>query len=87
MLKGRGKGNWKGSQNPRLKKKSCSNIHTINDRGIHEILESFGGSSVAGGTFISAFLKYPLTSVMLKDLRMQISQLQMPKYLLGTLPK
>lgn len=47
MLKGRGnnKGNWKGAQNPRLKKKSYSNIHTINDRGIHEIFESFGGSA------------------------------------------
>jgi hypothetical protein len=48
MLKDRGnKGSWKGAQNPRLKKKSYGNIHTINDRGIHEIFESFGGASAA----------------------------------------
>ena len=40
MLKDRGhKGSWKGggSNNPRTKKKSYGNIHSINDRGIHEI--------------------------------------------------
>ena len=40
MLKDRGhKGSWKGSgsSNPRTKKKSYGNIHSINDRGIHEI--------------------------------------------------
>ena len=45
MLKDRGhKGSWKGASNPnRTKKKSYGNIHSINDRGIHEIYESFGG--------------------------------------------
>ena len=40
MLKDRGhKGSWKGggSNNQRTKKKSYGNIHSINDRGIHEI--------------------------------------------------
>lgn len=43
MLKDRGhKGSWKGASNPaRTKKKSYGNIHSINDRGIHEIYESF----------------------------------------------
>ena len=53
MLKDRGnKGSWKGSQNPRLKKKSYGNIYTINDRGIHEIFESFGGGGPPGSPSI-----------------------------------
>ncbi len=49
MLKDRSnKGSWKGAQNPRLKKKSYGNIYTINDRGIHEIFESFGPGGAAG---------------------------------------
>ena len=57
MLKDRGnKGSWKGGQNPRLKKKSYGNIYTINDRGIHEIFESFGGSGVAGGSSLGSGL-------------------------------
>jgi hypothetical protein len=49
MLKDRGhKGSWKGAtNNQRTKKKSYGNIHTINDRGIHEIHEMLGG--VANG--------------------------------------
>ncbi len=60
MLKDRGhKGSWKGTANPsRAKKKSYGNIHSINDRGIAEIYESFGTnpasslvtSSVGGGS-------------------------------------
>ena len=51
MLKDRSnKGSWKGAQNPRLKKKSYGNIYTINDRGIHEIFESFGGVVGPSGT-------------------------------------
>jgi hypothetical protein len=47
MLKDRGhKGSWKGSSNQsRTKKKSYGNIHSINDRGIHEIYESIGNSA------------------------------------------
>ena len=47
MLKDRGhKGSWKGASNPnRTKKKSYGNIHSINDRGIHEIYESFGSNA------------------------------------------
>ena len=48
MLKDRGhKGSWKGASNPnnRSKKKSYGNIHSINDRGIHEIYESFGNET------------------------------------------
>ena len=42
MLKDRGhKGSWKGgghsNNHARAKKKSYGNIHSINDRGIHEI--------------------------------------------------
>ena len=43
MLKDRGhKGSWKGgghsnNHHARAKKKSYGNIHSINDRGIHEI--------------------------------------------------
>ena len=41
MLKDRGhKGSWKGggsNNHARTKKKSYGNIHSINDRGIHEI--------------------------------------------------
>ena len=49
MLKDRGhKGSWKGNMagvsNARMKKKSYGNIHSINDRGIHEIYETLGGS-------------------------------------------
>ena len=49
MLKDRGhKGSWKGNvsgvSNARMKKKSYGNIHSINDRGIHEIYETLGGS-------------------------------------------
>ena len=49
MLKDRGhKGSWKGSaSSQRTKKKSYGNIHSINDRGIHEIHEMLGG--VANG--------------------------------------
>ena len=49
MLKDRGhKGSWKGGANhQRMKKKSYGNIHSINDRGIHEIYETLGG--VANG--------------------------------------
>ena len=52
MLKDRGhKGSWKGvggsGGQSRMKKKSYGNIHTINDRGIHEIYESLG--TVANG--------------------------------------
>ena len=52
MLKDRGhKGSWKGASNPnRTKKKSYGNIHSINDRGIHEIYESFGGASDGSGS-------------------------------------
>eukprot|EP00095_Tigriopus_kingsejongensis_P008940 snap_masked-scaffold199_size265817-processed-gene-1.12 protein:Tk08940 transcript:snap_masked-scaffold199_size265817-processed-gene-1.12-mRNA-1 annotation:"1-phosphatidylinositol -bisphosphate phosphodiesterase epsilon-1-like" len=54
MLKDRThKGSWKGvANNPRTKKKSYGNIHSINDRGIHEIYETFGGvaNGSAGGS-------------------------------------
>ena len=51
MLKDRGhKGSWKGNvggvSNARMKKKSYGNIHSINDRGIHEIRETLGGSGI-----------------------------------------
>lgn len=51
MLKDRGhKGSWKGSSgNARMKKKSYGNIHSINDRGIHEIYETLGGVSNGPG--------------------------------------
>ena len=47
MLKDRGhKGSWKGAgERNRTKKKSYGNIHSIIDRGIHEIYESFGDGS------------------------------------------
>ena len=52
MLKDRGhKGSWKGASNPnRTKKKSYGNIHSINDRGIHEIYESFATNTSEGGS-------------------------------------
>ena len=52
MLKDRGhKGSWKGASNPnRTKKKSYGNIHSINDRGIHEIYESFGNETHSTGS-------------------------------------
>ena len=50
MLKDRGhKGSWKGASNPhRTKKKSYGNIHSIKDRGIHEIYESFATDGTSG---------------------------------------
>ncbi len=56
MLKDRGhKGSWKGGMGMAAhnsqrgtKKKSYGNIHSINDRGIHEIYETFGGASPNG---------------------------------------
>ncbi len=49
MLKDRGhKGSWKGASNPnRTKKKSYGNIHSLSDRGIAEIYESFGNTGHA----------------------------------------
>ena len=49
MLKDRNhKGSWKGASNPnRTKKKSYGNIHSINDRGIHEIYQSLGPNATA----------------------------------------
>ena len=59
MLKDRGnKNSWKGGaagsaaaviMNPRAKKKSYGNIHSINDRGIHEVYESLTGSPIGVG--------------------------------------
>lgn len=51
MLKDRThKGSWKTAANSqRMKKKSYGNIHTINDRGIHEIYETFTNGGAAGG--------------------------------------
>ncbi len=47
MLKDRGqKGSWKSAAS---KKKSYGNIYSINDRGIHEIIETLGGAANGGG--------------------------------------
>ena len=52
MLKDRGhKASWKGTaNNQRMKKKSYGNIHSINDRGIHEIYAAIDNGGGAGGS-------------------------------------
>lgn len=51
MLKDRStKGSWKGANNnQRRKKSSYGDIHSINDRGIHEIYKTLGGVANGGG--------------------------------------
>ena len=64
MLKDRGhKGSWKGASGPnRTKKKSYGNIHSINDRGIHEIIQSQSFASTDGSGGLSSAPNSPWSS-------------------------